>query len=269
MIFTYKDDNTKGLVTKDQKKITALYLETDTDPNSIIKITSTIKKYGIGIKNMIVCSNNDKTYILMYVSGNSHNREEILSNLKEHINIYEIKAINLKSESTLQALQNLSLFTDPYRAVIMASPILEGIIECTQNQPSLKAMLWYQGYNVGMKLAFLCKEIYGMPSIYSILELFKNMNLIYGWSKIEYVKSDVINYEFILRLYDNWECNTILKNKGIQKEPQSVFIRGMLEGFFKEVFDGIDFIAVETKCIASGDPYCEFVIKPRGYIQYK
>jgi len=267
-MFIYREENVKDLTIRSQGKVTALYLETDNDPNSIIKITSTIKKFGMDIRNMIVYTENDKSYVLMYISGSFHSEDKILSNLKGNTNIYEVKAIELKSENTLHALQKLSLFTDPYRAVVMASPILEGIIECTQNQPSLKAMLWYQGYNVGIKLAFLCKEIYGAPSIYSMLELFKNMNLIYGLSKIEYVKNDVIDYEFILRLHNNWECNTILRSKGVQKEPQSVFTRGMLEGFFKEVFNGIDFIAVETKCIALGDPYCEFIVKPRGYVQY-
>jgi predicted hydrocarbon binding protein len=45
-------------------------------------------------------------------------------------------------------------------------------------------------------------------------------------------------------------------------EPQSHYIRGVLDGFFSSLFK-VEMEAKETKCIAKGDPYCEFEIKEK------
>lgn len=61
-----------------------------------------------------------------------------------------------------------------------------------------------------------------------------------------------------LRVYDNFECELF---KG-SSHPESHFMRGILAGWFSAIWKAnIENIqARETKCIAMGDPYCEYVI---------
>ncbi|MGB9718225.1 MAG: V4R domain-containing protein [Thermoproteota archaeon] len=72
---------------------------------------------------------------------------------------------------------------------------------------------------------------------------------------------DVVNFnvekgEAEVRIYQSFECET---GKG-SETPYGHFIRGVLAGFFSNIFEK-DVKAVETKCIARGDPYCEHMVK--------
>ncbi|RLF10226.1 MAG: hypothetical protein DRJ98_06565 [Thermoprotei archaeon] len=61
-----------------------------------------------------------------------------------------------------------------------------------------------------------------------------------------------------MRFYDLFECVPVKYQK---EKPNSEFFRGILSGGLSVIFDKV-LLAVETKCIAKGDPYCEFVVKP-------
>lgn len=50
------------------------------------------------------------------------------------------------------------------------------------------------------------------------------------------------------------------------EEPVDYFIEGLIEAVAQEVFEK-DVRAKETKCIAVGDRYCEFVVKPKDKIE--
>ena len=63
--------------------------------------------------------------------------------------------------------------------------------------------------------------------------------------------------EATIRIYDSFECELGLESGG----PYSHLIRGMLAGVLTVIFNR-RMRAEERKCIASGDPYCEFTIKP-------
>jgi predicted hydrocarbon binding protein len=77
-----------------------------------------------------------------------------------------------------------------------------------------------------------------------------------GWGILEYAEINPEAGEAKIRVYQSYECET---GKGSEK-PYGHFIRGILAGFFANIFEK-EAKAVETKCIATGDPYCEYVIK--------
>ena len=67
-----------------------------------------------------------------------------------------------------------------------------------------------------------------------------------------------VNYErAIVKVWNNIECS-LGKKKNVKK-PFSHWLRGLLAGFGTRFF-GKKVSVIETKCIAKGDPYCEFVI---------
>ncbi|MBO3808288.1 MAG: 4-vinyl reductase [Candidatus Brockarchaeota archaeon] len=59
-----------------------------------------------------------------------------------------------------------------------------------------------------------------------------------------------------LRVYESCECEI---GKG-SEQPYSQIVRGMLAGFFSLLF-GKEAKTTETRCIAKGDPYCEYTVK--------
>jgi len=74
-----------------------------------------------------------------------------------------------------------------------------------------------------------------------------------GWGRPELVDLTLDPVKTTLRIRDNFECAGVLSNA-----PNSNFIRGHIAGLGKTIFDKT-IVCQETKCLAKGDPYCEFV----------
>jgi predicted hydrocarbon binding protein len=78
-----------------------------------------------------------------------------------------------------------------------------------------------------------------------------------GWGNIELVKYSPEENEIVLRLYHSFECEAF---KGSEK-PMSSFVKGHINGLVSGILDR-ELSITETRCIAVGDLYCEFKIRP-------
>ncbi|MEM4257005.1 MAG: 4-vinyl reductase [Candidatus Diapherotrites archaeon] len=78
-----------------------------------------------------------------------------------------------------------------------------------------------------------------------------------GWGSIEIIDIDTEKGRAIVKV----ENSPVAKNVKNTKKPCDTFLRGFLAGIFTIYFK-IDVDCVETKCIATGSPNCEFIIKP-------
>lgn len=76
----------------------------------------------------------------------------------------------------------------------------------------------------------------------------------------ELVNLDVENGRAIVHVHNSFEANPF---RGVFKEPSCQFVRGNISGLLSGLI-GRKLVAVERKCIASGDPYCEFYVEPPG-----
>ena len=79
-----------------------------------------------------------------------------------------------------------------------------------------------------------------------------------GKGKLEAIKGDTEKFSFILRMYFSPIALAYLEHEKIT-EPVCYHIAGLFVGAGNIFYPGIE--AVETKCLAKGDPYCEFVIE--------
>ncbi len=78
-----------------------------------------------------------------------------------------------------------------------------------------------------------------------------------GWGIPELLEADLDKKFIRLRIYDLYESAAF---EGRSSKPRCHFVRGYLEGLFS-AFLGVDLESSEVKCIAMGDPYCEFIFK--------
>jgi hypothetical protein len=76
-----------------------------------------------------------------------------------------------------------------------------------------------------------------------------------GVGRCEFVVMDLVNLHFVVRMTNNIECEGKHSDK-----PNSQWIRGHLAGGASAAFDA-QLDCIETKCIALGDPYCEFELR--------
>ena len=121
-----------------------------------------------------------------------------------------------------------------------------------------RAIIFDMGKRVGASAAKKFKSSYELRGR-ELVETFLALQAAAGWFDYEVVSFDEGGPELDIRLYENFEC---LPLKGKSDKPVSNFVRGALAGVVGEAFER-DFSVNEVRCLAVGDPYCEFVVKPK------
>jgi predicted hydrocarbon binding protein len=79
-----------------------------------------------------------------------------------------------------------------------------------------------------------------------------------GWGRFTLEELDMEKNKLRVRAENLFEC----KLAGKPGEARGYFIRGYILGAATQIFKTENLTIEETKCIAKGDPYCEFQIKP-------
>ena len=80
----------------------------------------------------------------------------------------------------------------------------------------------------------------------------------FGWGRFTLEEFNVEKCRIKVRAENLFECKIF----GKVGETRGYFIRGYILGVANEVFRTENLTVEETKCIAKGDPYCEFQVKP-------
>ena len=88
----------------------------------------------------------------------------------------------------------------------------------------------------------------------------------FGWGELE-VRDLVLGESLLIRTRDSYEASDYLQRHGQASSGKCFMLRGVT-GSFMDLLYGPDyphgcftFTAVETRCRAKGDPYCEFVVR--------
>lgn len=120
-----------------------------------------------------------------------------------------------------------------------------------------EAFLYYMGMENGSKLFEDYRQIGGSEDPKTVAGIASAFAFTMGWGVFKLQEIEFEKKIVKIRIYDNFEC---IAGKGGGK-PYSHFLRGIVAGLFLHCFKTAG-IVEETKCIAQGDPFCEFVAKP-------
>lgn len=145
------------------------------------------------------------------------------------------------------------------RAVVFDKTVYESLFKGIREEfgSAGEAILYYQGFNVGFNAISLLEKATGSENNTELLiELVKIYTRVLGWGIIENVKIDFKREQAKIRLNYCFECEI---GKGYGK-PYSQFYRGYIAGIFSKIFQKRTTVQ-ETKCIAKGDPHCEFKVR--------
>lgn len=118
-------------------------------------------------------------------------------------------------------------------------------------------ILYEMGYRAGKAAAdaILKSGLEGLDAFKAIMAL----SIARGWCVPELIEWDEREPRLVIRLWDNFECKPIA---GQRNRPNSHLVRGLIAGIL-EGLTGKKVKVKETKCIAKGDDYCEFIAE--GY----
>ncbi len=143
------------------------------------------------------------------------------------------------------------------RAILLGTGNMKGIIigiKENLGEEGGNAFLYHLGYGVGEEVYKVYAEPVEIKDSAKGILLLEALARGAGWADIVGYKEE--DDKIIVRFNRLWECEI---QKGIVDKPASNYMRGILAGFFKALL-GIDLVIKETKCVAVGDPYCQFEI---------
>jgi predicted hydrocarbon binding protein len=117
-----------------------------------------------------------------------------------------------------------------------------------------EVVIFEEGETVGAKEVEELTKMVGRDNIVPLLPNLPFLLQVTGVGRPEIVSMDLERLDVVFRIYDCVECE-----HRISSVPYSRWIKGMLVGFMSTLFER-PCRAEETKCIAMGDRYCEFII---------
>ncbi len=253
-----------NLIYKDDEALIGLEILLKIKKDAFIpigEIERILSSFGGRIRH-IECSSgsNEETLVFIVVKMETENMEldRLIDALKKDLR--DVSKIELSPSVWNQFIFSRDLFplmVGDNRAAILDNVFLESLIIGARDSlgEELAASLAYHLGVLAGKQGF--ERYYAGKNLSDVDEVFRFSDAIlssYGWGRI-------LEYEFkkdalIVRVEKLFECE-VLKDK--VDKPASSFFRGLMEGFASKYF-GSPVVVKETKCIAVGDPYCEFVV---------
>ena len=178
---------------------------------------------------------------------------EALKIMRRKLDVRKARLINANMEWFLRN-EFFSRIIGDDRAIIFSRRVYEALLKGMREKfgSAGEAILYYEGFQIGYET---CKNY---VSIEHLIEDIKFLHKIMGWATIQEMRIDLERKRAKIRVARNFERELYRRSN----RPYSYFYRGILAGLFSRIFNE-EVRARETKCIAKGDPYCEFEIKPQ------
>ena len=240
-------------------------------------LTVTIKKRGKEVKKVIdeVDKEVSDVYFINYHPTPDNkfklivyfNVEEpsiiyrIAKRISEYDFVEEVKTIEPKIPGLLIDTESFPLrMGAEQRAIVFGDIIYRGLLGESRKKfgGTAEAFLFYLGLFSGEEAAKSDLKLASRLDIHDPLTVFTVISIPL-MKALGYCNMKVIELKpretSVIRVYDSFECEI---GKPSDK-PFSHFLRGFIAGLFSGLFKG-RYTIKETKCIAKGDPYCEFVV---------
>lgn len=198
-----------------------------------------------------------KAIVFLDLTDSSISPTELLNISKKLRGILSAKLIEPTSTGVLYDSHFFPLAFGFERAVVFRKEIYEALIKKLRKRfgTGALAFLYFVGVDIGENAYESYVQLIGSEDTKSLTDIAKAVNVVTGWGIVDVVTLDKEKETAIVRVYGSFECEL---GKGTGKAYSSLY-KGAMAGFFGSLFKRevkID----ESKCIAKGDDYCEFLI---------
>lgn len=235
-------------------------------PGVLAKISKTFSNHGVNIIDSIASSPYIEEFgaalFVVDFTDVDVSYSEIKREIEEIDEVLEVKVINQLAPGLFADLLHFPVMVNGERAVIMRREIYKAFIKDLRDEWGSAGEVFL--YHVGEKIGENVVEVYTkilklQPQVKKFVKLedMVKISLTFGYFIPEIVKLNLERGEATIRIYDSFECEL---GKG-ENRPYSQLIRGMIAGVTKKVQNTDKVDVEEVKCIAVGDPYCEFQVK--------
>jgi len=223
-------------------------------------ISQVLVKYNVFPLAFNMTSTVDKQYAVFFIDYSSikGSLEDLVGELKGNPNVSNAKfRVKRIREKIIDMFARPTFDQGKYAVLVLTADEFSWVYEKIKETYGSggEALFYHIGYSFGEAVGEKYKGE-------KITEDFIREDLLafqaFGWGIPEILRMDLEECVVILRFYDLFESIHV---KGKKNRPNCHFVRGYLAGLFSKFFNKKMF-AIETKCIAKGDPHCEFIVKP-------
>lgn len=246
-----------------QQKIYGIAVESEIEKGVLRKISELSERLGAVIRYIqISMTKVDEASVNAIAFADFSNSkvlpEEALELIKSQEFIKNAQIIKPNRNGIIFDNYFFPIMVGDQRAVIFRKPIYQALFNGVRRKfgSAGEAMLYYEGFTIGFETYDEYVKTAGSGNLEDLVDVVKAVNMTLGWGIIDKIKIDSEKRVAQFRVYQNFECE-LGENNG---KPYSQFYRGAVAGLFTRFF-GKEAEVQEIKCIAKGDPYCEFIVK--------
>ena len=234
------------------------------------KLASLASKFGVRVSYVSYSMQRDygksvKAVVFLDVTDITIPVERLIEEAKKLEFVEEIREFKPEIESLALDSFSFPLTIGDSRVIILREEGIRGIINGLRERlgSAAETIQYYVGFEAGLEFGRSHKKLGEALGIKSPSDIFSKISaplfVSVGFGVMKVLKiSENPPYAY-LRVHRCFECECCPKRSD---EPYSHLVRGMIAGAFTSV-SGMEMFAKEIKCIAKGDPYCEFEITPK------
>ncbi len=229
------------------------------DPKALYEIIEVFKKYDLSIMQIIgstpLLEKGTLTTFFLDFTNSDVNLDDIVSEVRKLIFVEKVFTIK-PTGNLLIDRYHFPLIVANERIILLSMSWLKGLLHTPREKfgEGVEAFFYHQGRILGESVYDSTKDL-AVKDLDTLIRLLELLFLAYGLGVLKVVKLDLKKPLIIVRIYDSFECSLCER----QEKPYSHLLRGILAGFASKVLN-MQLTAIETKCIAKGDEFCEFVI---------
>ncbi|BAJ50992.1 conserved hypothetical protein [Candidatus Caldarchaeum subterraneum] len=230
-------------------------------PGSLAEVLAVFATYGVNIVNIYTTqsiytdtSSTVEANIAADLTGKNVSSEQLAKSINLLNSVKRVTVVSKQLPNILVDELHFPLRVVGDRAVIYRDGAYGEMIHAIRRQLGTagEALLYHIGFSIGKGAWKKIKEICG-EKMHLLPKYIQYWNLVHSAARIIHIEIDFEKKDFLIRAESVYECEV---GRGHGKPFSNIF-RGSLAGILNEAL-GVETV-VETKCIAAGDPYCEFV----------
>jgi len=252
------------------KKFHCLLIEAELMPGALAKLASIAAEYGVKISYVSYSMPRKygepvKAIVFIDVTDASAPIEQLLEEARKLEFVKEIRDAKPEVESFALDVFSFPLVIDGHRVIILREDGIKGIINGLRKRlgSAAEAIQYFLGFEAGLEFGKNHRKLGEKLGIRKATEIFSKISAPLftpiGFGVMNILEINENPPYALIRVHGCFECECATEKSDM---PYSHLVRGMMAGAFTELF-GIEATAREIKCIAKGDPYCEFEVYPR------
>ena len=242
-----------------ERKLLGLLIVATNKPKVIYELSSFLVKHNMKLLYANIVTKNDEAELTVFldISETKNMLEEIAKEIAKTENVKKVHIIKPIFKGLIVDTIHFPILLLGERAWIIGKSVSKGLFKDIKAnfREAGKVFLYHLGVKVGKGLYEGYRKY--VSSEKDMLILIPALAKAVGWGIIEEIKPRLFG-RYKIKMYNSMECEICKPSK----EPSGHFSRGILAGLLSKITRK-EMVVDEVKCIAKGDPYCEFIAKPK------